>query len=605
MRIGNTGFELSAADLGNHLGCHHLTQLNIEVANGARMQPDWYDPAWAVLQQRGVEFERAYLDHFQRLGLEISEPGKDEEEAGVARTASAMRAGADIVYQASFRSSHWNGRADFLQRIDRPSVLGAWSYEVLDTKLARETRAGTVLQLCLYSHMVADIQGALPEYMHVVTPRKGFERLTYRVEDFLAYHRLVQRRLETAVNRANGEAGTYPEPVPQCDICRWRFECDQRRRADDHLCLVSGISKLQMKEIRSWGVSTLTGFAALPVPLDRRPSRGAVETYERVREQARIQLEGRQANEPLFELLPITHGQGLSRLPEPSAGDIFFDIESDQFVGTAGLEYLLGWTVGTPKQAEYHRRWATGAASEKAAFEAFMDFVMERWERFPDLHIYHFAPYEPAALKRLMGRYTTREDALDRLLRAERFIDVYGVTRQSLRASVEQYSLKDLEIFYGFQRKVPLVEASLHLRTFEHATELGRTDDIPDETLVMIEGYNQEDCLSTMLLRDWLERLRAQAIRDRCDIPRPALRTGDPSEDVDERQRRVQELYERIAGDVPPDPDERTGEQHAQWLLANMLDWHRREKKAIWWSISGLAACRTKNCWRTRPDWRG
>lgn len=588
MRIGNLGFELSAADLGNHLGCHHLTQLNIEVANGLRMQPDWYDPAWAILQQRGLEFERIYLDHLRRLGLEISEPGPDEEETGVARTASAMHAGADIIYQASLRSTHWNGRADFLQRVDRPSVLGAWSYEVLDTKLARETRASTILQLCLYSHMVANVQGSLPEYMHVVTPSDGFECLSYRVEDFLAYHRLVERRLETAINSANGEARTYPEPVPQCELCRWRFECEQRRRGDDHLCLVAGISKLQMKEIRSWGVSTLTGLATLPLPFDRRPARGAVETYERVREQARIQLEGREANQPLFELLPITQGQGLSRLPEPSPGDIFFDIESDQFVGTAGLEYLLGWTVGTPEQAEYRKLWATDAASEKAAFEAFMDYVMERWERYPDLHIYHFAPYEPAALKRLMGRYATREDVLDRLLRAERFIDVYGVTRQALRASVERYSLKDLEIFYGFERQVPLTDASKHLRAFEHAIELGRVGDIPDETPNIIEGYNREDCLSTMLLRGWLEQLRAHAIGDGCAIARPAPKAGDPSEDIDERQRRVQALYERLAGDVPPDPDQRTDEQQARWLLANMLDWHRREKKAIWWEYFRL-----------------
>ncbi len=45
---------------------------------------------------------------------------------------------------------------------------------------------------------------------------------------------------------------------------------------------------------------------------------------------------------------------------------------------------------------------------------------MARLQQFPDLHIYHFAPYEPAALKRLMGRYATREEEIDRLLRGKR-----------------------------------------------------------------------------------------------------------------------------------------------------------------------------------------
>src|SRR5918994_3627325 len=122
--------------------------------------------------------------------------------------------GAEIIYQATLRSGHWHGRADFLKRVERRSELGAWSYEVLDAKLARETRAGTVLQLCLYSRLLAGIQDILPEYMHVIVPRDDFEPLTFRVHDFLAYHRLVQRQLETAVKGAFGASDTYPDPVP-------------------------------------------------------------------------------------------------------------------------------------------------------------------------------------------------------------------------------------------------------------------------------------------------------------------------------------------------------------------------------------------------------
>lgn len=251
--------------------------------------------------------------------------------------------------------------------------------------------------------MVADIQGSLPERMHVILPREDFQPLSFRVHDFLAYHRLVQRHLETAIDGAV-ELATYPDPVPQCDICRWWPVCDQRRHDDDHLCLVAGISRLQINELRSWGVATLTALAELPLPLERRPSRGAVETYERVREQARVQLEGRRAGSPVYELLPVTEGRGFWRLPEPSAGDIFLDIESDPFVATCGLEYLLGWVMAPSGEAAYHNRWAFGPAEEKAAFEAFIDLVVEQRARFPDLHIYHFSPYEPAALKRLMGR---------------------------------------------------------------------------------------------------------------------------------------------------------------------------------------------------------
>ena len=97
--------------------------------------------------------------------------------------------------------------------------------------------------------------------------------------------------------------------------------------------------------------------------------------------------------------------------------------------------------------------WALSRAEERAAFERFVDFVMDRLKAYPDLHIYHFAPYEPAALKRLMGRYATREEELDLLLRGKRFVDLFAVVRQGLRASVESYSIKRLEPLYGYVRE--------------------------------------------------------------------------------------------------------------------------------------------------------
>ena len=588
MRLRPDRLELSASDLANHLGCRHLTQLDLAAASGVRALPHWRDPASEVLQERGLALEQAYLEHLGRQGCRIVVPAPGEEGSALERTVSAMRAGADVICQATLASGRWHGRADFLRRVERPSALGPWSYEVLDAKLARETRAGTVLQLCLYSHLVARIQDFLPEYMHVIVPGTDFEPVTYRVHDFLAYHRLVQRHLETATSGTGGAEGTYPNPVPQCEICRWWRECDRQRRDDDHLCLVAGISRMQIEELHGWGVATLEGLAEVPLPLVRKPARGSEDSYVRVREQARVQLATRRSGRPVYEFLAVIETQGLCRLPAPSPGDVFLDFEGDPFVGTSGLEYLLGWATSPAAEPEYHGRWALGPVAEQAMFEAFIDLVMARLERWPDLHIYHFAAYEPAALKRLMGRYATREDQLDRLLRGRRFVDLHMVTRQALRAGVERYGLKELEVFYDFERTLDLRTASLHRHGFERALELGRHDEVPQATRDAIEAYNRDDCVSTLRLRDWLEQLRTGSIAAGCLIARPEPESGAPPEAVGERQQRVQELYDRLAGDVPTDPAERSGEQQARWLLANMLDWHRREKKAVWWEYFRL-----------------
>ena len=199
----------------------------------------------------------------------------------------------------------------------------------------------------------------------------------------------------------------------------------------------------------------------MPLPLPWRPGRGAVASYERVREQARVQVEDRTAPGPVYETLEPEPGIGLASLPSPSPGDVFMDFEGDSFVGPGGMEYLFGYVTevgsGPP---EYTGHWALSAEEEKLCFERLVDWLTERWTTHPDMHMYHFAPYEPSAMKRLMSRYATREDEVDRMLRAGLFVDLYRVVRGGIRAGVESYSIKELERFYGFEREVPLADAN-------------------------------------------------------------------------------------------------------------------------------------------------
>ena len=592
MRVTPDFIGLSATDLANHLACRHLTTLNLAAAQGILTPPSWRDPAIDVLRARGLEHERAYLECLKDFRLTVVELGEIEPpETAFEQTLGAMGSGAGVIAQATLVSGRWYGRADILRRVERGSTLGNWSYEVVDTKLARETRAGTVLQLCLYSNVLAEIQGLMPEYMYVVSPGTGFQPEVFRVQDFLAYYRFVRGRLEEAVERLlHQETNTYPEPVPHCDVCRWWPACDRRRRDDDHLCLVADVSKLQTRELQRQGIETLRSLATVPLPLPFRPQRGAPQGYVRVREQARVQLDGRTRNVPVHEmLLPIELNRGLARLPEPSAGDIFLDFEGDPFVGEGGLEYLFGRVVAdNHRTPEYRTRWALDRETERAAFEELVDFTMERWARFPELHIYHFGTYEPGALKRLMGRYATREVEVDRMLRAGLFVDLHSVVKQGLRASVERYSIKDLEQFYGFERVVPLRDAAARIRAVESALELSRVESIPDEARTVVESYNRDDCVSAMRLREWLEERRCELQDQGHALPRPGVQTGDPTESLDERQRRVREIAAGLSVDVPADRDHRTEQQHARWVLVALLDWHRREAKAPWWEFFRL-----------------
>ena len=512
-------------------------------------------------------------------------------EASTDRLEAAMKEGVQVIVQAPLTCGRWFGRADVLRRVERPSRLGRWSYEVHDCKLAVETKATTILQLSLYSECLAGIQGEWPEYMHVVPPSDGFVSEPHRVSDYSAYYRYVKKRLEDAIENNGSFTETYPEPTLHCSICRWWAECDERRRKDDHLSLVAGITKLQQKQLNVWDVNAVSSLAVFPLPLRERPKHGSAGSYVRVREQARIQVAGRTQQKPVHEILDLNPEHGLLLLPEPSPGDMFFDLEGDPFIDRGGREYLFGFAADDESgNSVYSSQWAVNAEEEKRAFETFVDTVMARWAKHPTMHVYHFTGYESGALKRLMGRYATREDEIDRMLRAFLLVDLHTVTKRAVRASVEHYSLKALEPFYGFERKVLLEDARLALRQVQHALELGETAQLDAALQNTVVQYNADDCNSTRGLRDWLEAERRQLEQAGQSIPRPVHADGAPPAVLDERQQRTAALGAALRNGIPADPAERNPEQAAKWLLSHLLDWHRREVKSEYWEYYRLGS---------------
>ena len=621
MKIGEQRIRLSATDLSNHLACRHLTTLDLQVTRGERAAPRITAPDLKVIQELGLRHEKRYLAHLSNQGFTVenlSHIPLQEEERLIQETRALMERGAEIIAQGALGDGEWFGRPDLLRRVATPSSRTgwSWSYEVVDTKLSQETKGATILQLSLYSDLLEKIQGTSPEFLYVVPPSADFDEERYRVSEYAAYYRYVKSRLANALqadmqktitaSAGSGQyalafttgnegenSGTYPEPVEHCNVCRWFRECDEQRRGDDHLSLVAGIRKQQRKQLQEWNTSTVAKLAVLPIPLKERPRRGSREAIERVREQARVQVAGRTRAEVVHERLKLESGAGFCRLPEPSPGDVFVDLEGDPFACGAGAvtgqEYLFGMVAAHNGELRYEKRWALTAPEEKTGFEWLVDEVMRRWKESPAMHVYHFGGYEPGAFKRLMGRYATREEEVDSMLRAGLFVDLHTILKQAVRAGVEEYSLKKLEALYGFRRRISPENSRAAMRYIEHRLELGFGEEgLPEEYREAMEGYNAEDCFSTALMRDWLERERSEKAKEGCDIPRPALGEGAPPEEVGERQQRVAALVAKLTARVPANPADRSEGQQARWLLAQLLDWHRREDKAVWWDYYRL-----------------
>lgn len=540
---------LSASDLMRFMGCAHATTLDLAYMRGTGPAPREDSEDAELLQKQGDAHEAAHLARLKAAGRGVVEIARSDLAGNAEATRAALAAGPEVVFQGAFLSGNWGGWSDFLERVDRPSALGPFSYEVADTKLKRRPHPKHVLQLVLYSDLLTDIQSVAPEFAHVELG--DGTRATLRLSDYAAYARMARARLEGFV--ADPQP-TRPIPCTDCGLCRWGDHCADIWDAEDSLFNVANISRGQAKKLEAAGTRTMEALASLDHPI-----RGMAEnTRLRLVTQARLQ-HARKTGAPAFELRASEPGKGFDLLPEQQPGDLFYDIEGDpHFEG--GLEYLHGvWFDG-----QFRTFWAHDHAAEALALADLLEFFRTRLAAYPAARIYHYASYEITALRRLTTKYGIGEAFLDRLLRERRFVDLFAVVRGGLIGSEANYSIKSMEAFYGRERDGEVKTAGGSVVAYERWRETGDQQILDD-----IEDYNRVDCISTEELRDWLAGIRPAA-------PWPVLGqdagTKEAEEDADTQVLRTALTASRLP-------------QDRQEMLFNLGLFHKREPKPAQWAV--------------------
>jgi predicted RecB family nuclease len=573
---------LSASDLTSHLACAHLLQQKLAAVHGRRGKlPAGTDPHAALIQARGEAHEAEQLAKLRadaQLFVDLSTlpPAVDRAalEAGATATREAMQDGADLIYQAPLFDGQWRGIVDFLRRIPGESAFGDYAYGVLDTKLARQVKPHFVHQLCLYTELLAAVQGTTPRYAHVI--RGDGTSVPVDLRRYAALHRHVVTQLGKVIDSPPRE--TYPEPVAHCDICDLSAECRKRLVDDDHLSLVATARRENREDLVDDGISTVVALSeAMPA---KPPAQLGLERFEYLRRQAGLQVESRTTGKPTHLNLKPMAKSGYALLPEPSVGDVYFDLEGDPYVGDEGIEYLWGWWTDD----KYEHRWAHDPAAEKLALEEFVDRVVGLRATYPEMHVFHYAPHERAKLRSVAMTYATREIEVDGLLRGEVLVDLFAVVRQGIQIGEQTYSLKALERQHDFVRLEKGVrEGGGSIVVYEQWLE---TDEA--ELLESIRAYNEEDCRSTESLRKWLEgsmRPEAEAefkVKFSELAPEEKEDRGPPAWMDD-----VLALIGRLAEPRPSDASD-PGAPADRELLGNLLLYHYRESKPDWWRYFDL-----------------
>jgi predicted RecB family nuclease len=531
----------------------------------------------ALAARKGDEHEHAYL-----LRLREREPGLIEiarkDPAGHERTLAAMKAGARVIYQAHLVVDGWQGYPDFLFRCPGSGCrCGGYHYTPWDTKLARSAKPHFLIQLCAYAEMLERMRGFLPDEV-VFVLGQGDER-TFATRDFFYYYRQLKRSFLTF--QSAWRAAIVPDPGLDRSWGRWEGAAEKLLAESDHLSTVAGISRGQVRRLEGDGIQSLTALAACDP--GRRVERVSSAVFERLRAQADLQRRSSGRRQPLWHLRPTAAEEprrGLAMLPPTSDGDVFFDMEGFPYAA-GGLEYLFGAVTVDDITPHFHDWWAHDETGERAAFERFIDWVVARWHRDPSLHVYHYAPYETSAVKRLMGKYATREAEVDDLLRHGVFVDLYAVVKQGFIVGTPSYSLKEIERLYRPPREGEVKSGGgsvIEYQRWLDSGEPGAWQRSP--TLRAIRDYNQVDCESLWGLRSWLlDRREESGI---AYVPNPMAQRrekqeephGGPEIDTGVADR----LLFRSKGS---DSEQGRLDQLIGWLV----EFHRREEKPMWWRM--------------------
>jgi predicted RecB family nuclease len=566
----------SPSDLVHYLASPFTSWMDrYHLENPGLVTPDNPTEDEKLIAQTGDQHERVVLNEFKLASANLVQISKDDPLDARTKTLSAIRAKAPMIYQAALESGPFAGYSDFLM------LDAAGRYEVWDTKLARAPKPYYAIQLCCYSEMLAAVTGdPMPEKFGIILGNK--EKIEFRVEDFIHYYHRIKANFLAMQDGFTAMLSDRPEPLPHADHGRWTSHAEKFFKESDHLVQVAGITVGQIKKLKRAGIATGTDLAAAS---GKSVPKLAIDSLEKLVSQARLQCQTRTDRiknpdaAPRYEILPQTgvNGEvvGFGTIPAAHPMDVFFDMEGYPLV-SGGLEYLFGVCSRNGKEGSYEFKdwWAHDRDGEKRAFEGFIDWVFKRWKNNPGMHIYHYAAYEVSAVRRLSTRHDTRQEEVDQLLRSDVFVDLYQVVRNGLRIGEDSYSIKKVEHLYRAKRTTEVATAVDSIVQYAHWIESKQPGDWNNSDILKgIRAYNEDDCKSTMELLQWLRKM---SVEHKIPTGQSLSEPPPPTPPV---------LPPEVVTRLETAAKLRKQGNTLSVVLGDLIDFHRREEKPMWWRM--------------------
>ena len=517
-------WSFNTRDLMRSSGCEHCSQLAIarehDIKGVRELVEEYYEKPEGLALTYGMVFEAALeqelLDQLGEDNFQRPEQG-DEFDATVA----LMRNQVPVIFQGFLKHQvgnlQFNGKPDFLVRGDyqlefvsgkltatKTSSGEKDKYVAWDAKLSSTAKPNYLLQIALYADALSSLGMKSAGDPGIILGSRSLA--SFEASEIMPAMLQARKELGEAIQAFDEKTSLsdltlYCDTKDSCSICEYPALCEQARFDVDHLVQVAGINKSQIEKLSQNGITTMAGLAKAKD--SERPDEILVHTFEKIRQQAKLQTDFRKTNKHSFVVLPDPE---IAVLPPASENDIFFDMEGfPYFPEKGGLEYLFGNTL---RSGEFVPFFAHDRKQEKKAFQDFIKFVTERLAKDKSAHVYHYASYEVTALNRLAARHGVLEKEVSELVSSGRMVDLYKVVKGSIMVSQPSYSIKKLEAFYEFERKSKVLDAGSSIDEYDfyrQQVELG--EEGAEETLKQITDYNEDDCVSTMALYNWLSSM--------------------------------------------------------------------------------------------------
>ncbi len=536
-------------------------------------EPDQSDVMMQLLQTKGNVHELATLTKLKAKGLSIADLSNININVALENTINAMQSGVDVIFQASLSKRPFHGRADFLVKVLGESMLGNYHYEIWDTKLSKTVKPNFIMQLCCYAEMLEELQGCLPNNISIILGNN--EQVRLKTNNFFYYYQQLKNSFLLAHNNFN--PSVRPDPTDSKSWGRWSNYVESLLLELDHLSQIANITRSQVKKLNKYGIQTMEQLVASE---NVRIPGININVLTRLKAQAKIQKDSFGKYPPLFQIrdAKANKKQGLALLPPHSPLDIFFDIEGFP-LEEGGLEYLWGSVFFDENgDRQFKDLWAHNKKEEQQAFKDFINWVYLRWQQDPTMHIYHYANYEIAACRKLMGRYGVCEYEVDQLLRNEVFVDLYKIVKVGLLLGEPRYSIKNVEHLYRGKRNTAVGTGDESIVFYDNWREIPDGDSWQTSKILnFIREYNIDDCNSTQELVAWLrERQSSDNIKY---IGKTKIIEPESKEEISLSIQLQDALLHRA--------NQLTLENHQDATVAEIFAWslefHRRENKPLFW----------------------